>query len=263
VPRGTRRARISRGRIRAAIGLRLWAIGVVLGLAGAGATVASAGGVYRYIDAEGVVHFTDAPLDDRRFDRVEHAPQEGLVITPPKRASGPAQQGYDALIEGVAGRHGVHPALVKAVIAAESNFQPSAVSHAGAQGMMQLMPATAAELGVAQPFGVVENIDGGVRYLRAMLERYGDVRRALAAYNAGPSRVDRYGGVPPYRETQAYVQRVLEYYRGYWNDFERTAPAVPTRIGTRSQGAIASRVAASDPSVGSSERSPHHRLGGR
>jgi hypothetical protein len=232
------------------------------------ARVASADAVYRYIDARGVVHFTDAPRDDRRFDRVEHARQEGLVITPPTRRRLPTERDYDRLIEQVGRQYGVHPALVKAVIAAESNFRPDAVSHAGAQGMMQLMPETAAELGVSQPFGVVENIDGGVRYLRAMLERYGDVRRALAAYNAGPTRVDHYGGIPPYRETQAYVKRVLEYYRGYWSDFERSAEAVPARVGERTQGAIAARshspqIAIPRPIERAVEPAPRSRLGGR
>jgi soluble lytic murein transglycosylase-like protein len=128
------------------------------------------------------------------------------------------------LIVEIAERHLVEPALVKAVIATESNFEPDAVSRAGAQGLMQLMPATAASLGVERPFGVIENMDGGVRYLRAMLDRYGDLTRALAAYNAGPTAVDRYKGVPPYRETQAYVKRVLEYYRGYRREFERRIP---------------------------------------
>ena len=204
---------------------------------------AAAGGFYKFIDAHGAVHFSDSPRD-ARYERMRPVHQEGIVITPRPRALAPTERDYDRLIEQKGRRYGVHPALVKAVIAAESNFEPGAESHAGAQGMMQLMPATAAELGVERPFGVVENIDGGVRYLRAMLDRYGDVKRALAAYNAGPGTVDRYGGIPPYRETQAYVKRVLEYYRGYWSDFER-----PTRL-------------AATPRAGQAPAAPSVRRGG-
>ncbi len=107
-------------------------------------------------------------------------------------------------------RHSVDPALVLAVIDVESAFQPQAVSPKGAMGLMQLMPATAAALGVANPFSASANVDGGVRHLRALLDQYGgDQRLALAAYNAGASAVARYGGVPPFQETQDYVRRVL------------------------------------------------------
>ncbi|MHA7835893.1 MAG: lytic transglycosylase domain-containing protein [bacterium] len=189
-------------------------------LAGPGADAAASGAsVYRYIDDEGVMHFSDRPADPR-YRRVRPSRQEGPVITPRPATRGPSRQDYDRLIARLGRRHRVQPALVKAVIAAESNFEPEALSRVGAQGLMQLMPATARELGVEQPFGVVENIEGGVRYLREMLDRYGDVHRALAAYNAGPTAVDRYGGIPPYPETQAYVRRVLEYYRGYRVEFE-------------------------------------------
>jgi soluble lytic murein transglycosylase-like protein len=108
---------------------------------------------------------------------------------------------------------------VKAVIAAESSFDADAVSHAGAQGLMQLMPETARTLGVKDAFRPDENVDGGTRYLRKMIDRYGDWTRALAAYNAGPSAVDQYRGVPPYKETRDYVKRVLNYYRHYDGDF--------------------------------------------
>jgi soluble lytic murein transglycosylase-like protein len=179
----------------------------------------SSGPIYRFIDAAGVVHFSDSPVD-ARFTRMPPVRREGLVIAPRSPRRGPSRRDYDGLILQLGRRHRVQPALVKAVIAAESNFQPDAVSRVGAQGLMQLMPATAEELGVERPFVVHENIDGGVRYLRRMLDRYGDVTRALAAYNAGPTAVDQYGGIPPYPETRSYVARVLEYYRGYRIDFE-------------------------------------------
>jgi hypothetical protein len=186
----------------------------------------ASGSIYSYIDTEGVLHFSDSPVDER-YRQVKRTHQEGPVISPRPRVRGPRERDYDRLIVRVATRHRVRPGLVKAVIAAESNFKPDAVSRVGAQGLMQLMPATAAALGVERPFGVVENIDGGVRYLREMLDRYGDLTRAVAAYNAGPTAVDLYRGVPPYRETQAYVKRVLEYYRGYRGEFERFASRTP------------------------------------
>jgi soluble lytic murein transglycosylase-like protein len=119
------------------------------------------------------------------------------------------------LAVAAARRHGLDPELVLAVVGVESAFRPEAVSPKGAQGLMQLMPATAASLGVEDAFDPEENLDGGVRHLGTLLSLYGgDLERALAAYNAGEGAVERHGGVPPYRETREYVKRVLERYEG-------------------------------------------------
>jgi len=123
---------------------------------------------------------------------------------------------YGPIIDRIAALHAVDAALVRAVIHAESAFNPKARSRVGAQGLMQLMPQTAAELGVGNPFDAEQNIDGGVRYLAGLLKRYDrDVRLATAAYNAGPGAVKEYGGVPPYAETQAYVKRIAILQRRY------------------------------------------------
>jgi soluble lytic murein transglycosylase-like protein len=121
---------------------------------------------------------------------------------------------FGALLEPAAKASGVDAALVEAVIANESGFDPRATSPAGAQGLMQLMPETAAALGVGDAYDPVQNVRGGAAYLRQLLDHFGgNLRAALAAYNAGPGAVDRFGGVPPFPETRAYVDRVLETYR--------------------------------------------------
>ncbi|QGP90717.1 Membrane-bound lytic murein transglycosylase F [Neomoorella glycerini] len=118
--------------------------------------------------------------------------------------------GFKDLISRVAARYNLPAALLQGVVEAESGFNPRAVSPAGATGLMQLMPATARALGVTDPFDPEANLDGGARYLRQLLDSFqGDLVLALAAYNAGPGAVKRYGGIPPYRETQAYIQKVL------------------------------------------------------
>ena len=135
----------------------------------------------------------------------------------------PASSSFRAIILQAAKRHSLEPALIQAVIMVESSCNPTAVSNRGAKGLMQLMPATAAEMGVKDSFNPEQNVHGGARYLRELLERYrGDAIRALAAYNAGPDAVDRYNGVPPYPETLHYVQKVV---RDYNRKKSRVVPA--------------------------------------
>lgn len=121
---------------------------------------------------------------------------------------------YDPIIEQYAAKYGVDPTLVRAVIQVESDFNPLCVSHKGARGLMQLMPATAKRFGVTNVHDPEQNIHGGVRYLAFLLELFGDMPRALAGYNAGEGAVMKYGGIPPYQETSTYVVRAMTVYYG-------------------------------------------------
>jgi soluble lytic murein transglycosylase-like protein len=132
----------------------------------------------------------------------------------------------EEMVDRIAVEQGVESPLVHSVIRAESNYNPNAVSPKGAQGLMQLIPATARRFGVSNPFDVAENIQGGVRYLRFLLEYYkGDYPKAIAAYNAGEGAVDKYHGVPPYGETQTYVRRVAKSLEAARQKPPRPAPA--------------------------------------
>jgi soluble lytic murein transglycosylase-like protein len=151
---------------------------------------------------------------DRLLGRSVVSRQAGATTTSGgTRAAGTAPAGaaaYRSLVESTARRYGLDPALLLGVVDSESGFNPRAVSAAGAKGLMQLMDGTARGLGVTDSFSPEQSLDGGARYLRDMLGRYGgSVSLALAAYNAGPGAVDRHGGIPPYQETQTYVSRVL------------------------------------------------------
>jgi hypothetical protein len=144
------------------------------------------------------------------------APASKPAPTPvlaPQRVTTLSQQGLNDVVNGAGERHQIDPDFINSVIRAESGFHQNAVSKKGAQGLMQLMPGTASQLGVRNAFDPHANVDGGTKYLRELLEKYNyDVPKALAAYNAGPQRVDRYHGVPPYYETQSYIARIIRDY---------------------------------------------------
>jgi soluble lytic murein transglycosylase-like protein len=171
--------------------------------------------IYTYVDEDGVINFTNVYPQQRNARR--YIETSRVRTTPPHiRVGRPRQSEWDAHIFVVAARYSVDPALVRAIIHAESLFNPQAVSPKGAQGLMQLMPQTAAMLEVADSFDPRANIEGGVRYFRYLLNRFeGDTRLSLAAYNAGPTAVQRHNGIPPFRETRDYVVRVLALYDRY------------------------------------------------
>ena len=172
------------------------------------------GDIYRYIDVDGVVHFTNTPtakgytifIKEKRVGRVQARTR--------RFNAGPDV--YDNIILKAARAFGVDHALIKAVIHAESSFNPNAVSSKGARGLMQIMPQNDTSLNISNPFDPSQNIMGGTRYLKRMLIRYNEkLALALAAYNAGPSAVDKYKKIPPYEETQTYVQKVMSLYSRY------------------------------------------------
>lgn len=167
--------------------------------------------IYRYVDAKGTVHFTNTPTGSQySFYRKENGTRTGSTLV----AIGP--KAYGDLIRRYSGQFNLEEALVSAVIKAESNFNPRALSSKGAMGIMQLIPETARLLAVRDPYDPEDNIRGGSRYLRMMLDEFsGNVDFALAAYNAGPGAVRRHGGIPPYQETRTYVQKVKEYLQQY------------------------------------------------
>lgn len=161
--------------------------------------------IYRYVDRNGVMHFTNTPT----------RPEYRFFLKEARGLSG-GRRSIEELIEHYAQAFRLEKALVKAVIKVESDYNPRAVSRKGALGIMQLIPSTAQEMKVNNPLDPAENIRGGTRYLRKMLDEFnGNLDLALAAYNAGPGAVRQYGGIPPYTETRRYVRRVKQYLNQY------------------------------------------------
>jgi len=158
--------------------------------------------IYKYTDEKGVMHFTNIP-QGKDYTK---------IITEHKI---PSKKKYDHIISRNASKYNIESAIIKAVITAESNWNPKAISQKGAIGLMQLMPSTAEDLKVSNPFDPEENIEGGTKYLRHLLNRFnGNLDLALAAYNAGPSKVEKSGGIPAIVETNKFVRHVNEIYKG-------------------------------------------------
>lgn len=163
--------------------------------------------IYQYVDAKGTISLTNVP-SDARYRRVD--------IVPNRLHPTISEQELAPMISRFSRQHQLHPALIRAVIKAESDFDPHAVSRAGAVGLMQLMPQTAVRLEVRDLYDPEDNIGGGTKYLRQLLDRFrGNLPLALAAYNAGEHVVDRYRALPPIDETRQYVRKVLRYYRTF------------------------------------------------
>ncbi len=189
--------------------MRFWLIVPVLAFLFALSSAREAGAdIYARRDSLGVLRFTNVPT---------HPSYRIIIRTRKKgRTSSQPPRRFEKIVRSASDRYDVDPDLVWAVMKAESNFNPCAVSRTGARGLMQLMPATARLLDVDDIYNPTENVNGGVRYLRSLLNRFrGNRRLALAAYNAGAKAVEQYKNVPPFAETREYVRRVLDYYRLY------------------------------------------------
>jgi hypothetical protein len=182
--------------------------------------------IYKYVDKTGVLHFTNVPtsaassqvtlppLTEANFRK--YFPHSGGGSSFLSTCNLKNQNLFDPHIRLTSQRYGLDCNLIKAMIRAESGFDPNAISPKGAMGLMQLMPGTARDLSVYNPFDPMQNIDGGARYIRFLLDRFNNnLHFALAAYNAGPESVSKHKGIPPYDETQVYVRRVMDFYNRY------------------------------------------------
>ena len=168
------------------------------------------GGITRLYTTSAKANYIDVPTDQIDHFEADFSPPPVRAAAAPRVQDVNHAQNVNEVINSMSQQHHLDPDLVNSVIRAESGFNPRAVSPKGAQGLMQLMPQTASQLGVKNAFDPGANVDGGTRYLRELLERYNfDMVKALAAYNAGPQRVEQYRGIPPYQETRAYVARII------------------------------------------------------
>ena len=176
------------------------------------------GDVYAFRDKNGVVTFTNVP-NHAGFRRVFRDTSR------PATSTGVVDSGYDDYIQRASGRYNIDPDLIRAVIKAESDFKVSARSNKGAMGLMQLMPDTARLHNISDAYNPSENVEGGARHLRMLLDRYqGDLELSLAAYNAGSAAVEKHRGIPPFPETKEYVRRVLRFYDSYRNALQPFQP---------------------------------------
>ena len=175
--------------------------------------VVSGADIYRYVDADGVIHYSNTQPDEKFTLYLREGPK---AVRRSPASSLPTATWMTGYVDRVSRANDLPPALVHAIIKAESNGQRKAVSRKGAMGVMQLMPFTSKRLRVADPFDPIENIEGGVKYIKELLVTFeGNLTNTVAAYNAGPAAVRKYGGIPPYQETRLYVRRVMDLYRQY------------------------------------------------
>ncbi len=211
--------------------------------------------VYRYVDAAGSVHLSDYPKNNNyqeitlssakdTFSLTRVTPRPITVDRPRRPSLARASDTIDHMIEREATAQGISPALVKAVVHAESSFHPHAVSPKGAMGLMQLMPKTALDLGVKNPFDPQENIRGGIHYLRKLLREFNNnITLSLAAYNAGAQQVLTHNGIPPFQETRRYVKKVHQLYQMY---SQRAMPSIFKIVRVSGEEVYTNRLTSSD-----------------